>query len=244
MDTNIQDMELAGKAIEYLQKQDGILHINMTENLRQGRFAHLKMAEKGVRCRVNDVWFLSAEDEAAAMGLMADVENPAQIMAHQLFYAPALRAKYDMYDQMVCYSMAYLAKEPMAFLDNGVEFRPLDGTWFGFVREHYLNPVDDEYIRERLAAGVMVGAFIGGEPVGFAGEHEEGTLGFLEVLPEYRRRGIATSITAFLVNRFLEQGRTPNSQVEQNNEPSLAMQKSLGFVQSKTCAVWMGPARG
>ena len=39
---------------------------------------------------------------------------------------------------------------------------------------------------ERIDANVFVGAFIEKQIVGFAGRHIEGTIGFVEVIKEYR----------------------------------------------------------
>lgn len=46
----------------------------------------------------------------------------------------------------------------------------------------------------RLRAGVMLGAFLRDRPAGFIGLHEEGSMGMPEVLPEFRRMGVARAL--------------------------------------------------
>ena len=56
-----------------------------------------------------------------------------------------------------------------------------------------------EYVEDRLKAGVIFGAFVDGRLAGFVGEHHEGSMGMLEVVPEFRRRGIAQALEAALI---------------------------------------------
>jgi len=49
----------------------------------------------------------------------------------------------------------------------------------------------------------------------------------LEVLPEYRRRGIAYSLEAAMINRLREQKRIPYAQIFTTNSDSVFLQKNL-----------------
>ena len=64
---------------------------------------------------------------------------------------------------------------------------------------------------------------------GFAGTHVEGTLGLLTVLPEYRRRGIATALESTAINRELQEGHVPYCHLYTDNLASRALQQSLGL---------------
>ena len=63
--------------------------------------------------------------------------------------------------------------------------------WAPYVCEHYSKSDIGglEHIRQAIGAG-MLGAFVDGTLAGFAGFHGEGSIGLLEVLPAYRRRGL------------------------------------------------------
>jgi tRNA (guanine37-N1)-methyltransferase len=95
------------------------------------------------------------------------------------------------------------------------------------------------YIRDRIAKGCMFVALLHGELAGFVGMHEEGSLGMLEVLPQYRRHHIGRALATFIINWALEQGYTPYSQFEEHNEASRTLQEGLGNYTSKELLYWM-----
>ena len=144
---------------------------------------------------------------------------------------------------MDCVHAVYPAKEPLRYtLPENAEIRPLDPCHAGFVHEHYHMVDDIAYIRERIRAG-MYGAFVGGYLAGFVGTHDEGSIGMLEVLPEFRRLGLAYALEAHLINRLLESGHTPYCQVSIKNEPSIALQRKLGMEFSSAVIHWLAYGR-
>lgn len=104
-----------------------------------------------------------------------------------------------------------------------------------FLYQHYAG---DE-IGERLNAGALYGAFDGESLVGFAGLHAEGSVGLLYVDEMYRRRGIAESLEAYVVNHLLKKGLIPYAQVEEGNEASERLQERLGFYPAGKKVWWM-----
>lgn len=48
-----------------------------------------------------------------------------------------------------------------------------------------------------------------GKPVGFIGEHLEGSMGLLEILPGYRGKGYGTELESFMICHMLEKGQRP-----------------------------------
>lgn len=84
------------------------------------------------------------------------------------------------------------------------------------------------YVEARIREGVMYGAFVEGEQVGFIGMHSEGSLGLLYVEEAYRRHGIARSLEAYMINRTLEKGWTPYGHVMVGNEDLLRSRRRWG----------------
>ena len=98
---------------------------------------------------------------------------------------------------------------------------------------------DPEYMRGRIAKGAMYGAFIDGQMAGFMGVHDEGSIGLLEVLPEYRRRHVAMALETYVFNRFIEQGMTPYGQIVVGNEASGRLQEKMGVCFAKEHVFWL-----
>ena len=95
-------------------------------------------------------------------------------------------------------------------------------------------------MEEAVRRGVL-GAFPTGsnQPAGFVGFHEEGSIGMLEVLPAWRRRGLGELLLRAAVNRALERGALPFAQVIEDNAPSLALQQKAGLTLSGTRMFWL-----
>ncbi len=75
----------------------------------------------------------------------------------------------------------------------------------------------------------MLGAFVDGTLAGFAGFHGEGSIGLLEVLPAYRRRGLGGSAApGGRCSLALERGQYAFGQVLIDNAPSLALPEKGG----------------
>ena len=119
--------------------------------------------------------------------------------------------------------------------------RPLDRTWAPWILRHYSHAFGGlPYMEEAVRRGVL-GAFPTGsnQPAGFVGFHEEGSIGMLEVLPAWRRRGLGELLLRAAVNRALERGALPFAQVIEDNAPSLALQQKAGLTLSGTRMFWL-----
>ena len=64
-------------------------------------------------------------------------------------------------------------------------------------------------------------------------------MGMLEVVPEFRRRGIAQALEAALIRLHLERGWLPYCFVAPDNVPSLSLQAKLGLTNIHIPAIWL-----
>lgn len=128
---------------------------------------------------------------------------------------------------------------PIPIEREDVTVRQLNISDMPFILENYHHPgAKEEHIRERLNE-YMVGAFVDGRCAGFAGIHEEGAIGLLEVLPDYRRRGIAEFIEAHAINWCIQNSRLPYCHVMADNAASIALQEKLKFTFDTKPLYWL-----
>jgi len=229
--------------LEYLER-DTLANIDMIGLLPLPAADVLAANENGVLIRHSMLYLLAAEPGKAGgflprmtQGLQAGIERQIIVRSDELI--PALTQDYGFVVTMECCHAVYPSKEPIPYsLPEGCEIRLLDLSYLDFVHAHYHMVDDVAYLRERLEAG-MFGVFVGGEIAGFVGTHEEQTMGLLEILPEYRRLGLAYALEAHLINHLLSIGQTPFCQVAIHNEPSLRLQRKLGLTISDTVVYWL-----
>lgn len=90
-----------------------------------------------------------------------------------------------------------------------------------------------EYIIDRIKRGISLGLYDKGGMVAWILTQDDGAIGFLNVLPEFRRRGYGTDITNAVIKKVKEKGGIPFVHIEENNVNSINLAKKVGFVQDK-----------
>ncbi len=93
-------------------------------------------------------------------------------------------------------------------------------------------------IEDRIAHGVTAGIRRKGNLIAWSMTHKDGALGFLGVLPEYRRQGLARELSIYLIGKVRARGRIPMVQVQPKSVESRELGKKMGFVYQKSL-VWI-----
>lgn len=225
--------------------RDPVRYLDMTEPVRRGFGQVLFASETGAVVRCGEECFtLFATDEATMEHICGLLPRKGDylITTHGNEYLPLLKerlgGKIKLFLGGESCQLAHLDTQPLPLPDSSFTLRALAMESLPDLVANY--PLEDEeYLRGRITQGQMVGAFEGESLCGFIGIHAEGTVGLLEVLPQYRRRGVATLLEIEMMNRELTLGHIPFGQVLTDNSPSLALQQSLGLTRSKGTVCWL-----
>ncbi|MBQ3273174.1 MAG: GNAT family N-acetyltransferase [Solobacterium sp.] len=118
---------------------------------------------------------------------------------------------------------------PEEIILPGTSFRMLDEKDLPFVQETYTGfDADDAYLKRCLRRG-MIGIEAEGQLAGYIGTHDEGAMGLLQILPQYRRRHYAEALETAMIRFLMADGRAVWGQVEESNTASRRLQEKLGF---------------
>ncbi len=217
--------------------RDALLHADMSEALGRGLGEIAAATEDGVLVSANDGFcgMLSCRDAETALELL-EGRSFSILAIHQPEQEEALCRALGLETWMRCRQAVYEKKEPPAF--DGSAIRPLTGEHLDFLTANYRQE-DSEYLAWLLERGALFGDFREDRPVGFIGNHAEGGMGLLEVLPAWRRRGIGRELESFLIARELELGHRPYCQVFPDNWASLALQRKLGMTLAEGLLIWL-----
>ena len=221
-------------------KRDPLRYMDMLQPLERGEAEVVALREDGVLLYEvpGQLYLLAADSLEAGQALCAGIETMRLAATHDQATGAYLRQRYGREKCQPCTQAAYLGRDPFP-LPPGLDIRQLGEEYLPAVVEHYHAFSDPDYIRRRLAAGVMHGAFQNGELAGFIGMHAEGSVGMLEVFPPYRRRGIAAGLMAFQANWVLGRGWVPFSQIWEGNEASFALHRRLGWSLCPSPMYWV-----
>lgn len=217
------------------------LHADMLNALLFEKTKVLYSEEDGVMLRINGNGpYAISTKNSEAMTKMAKLisEESFSAVVRPFKFLPELFAIKGKSYIMPCYQIAYRKNEPVAEETlNGFEIKPLTKENLEFVCENYDD--DKGYIESRIEYG-MIGAFDKkGNCAGFIGFHEEGSVGLLKVVPEYRRLGIGIALEKKMINRCISDGKIPFGHVVVGNEKSMCLQKKIGMEISENIVTWI-----
>jgi len=114
---------------------------------------------------------------------------------------------------------------------TGGEIVPLVPEEASYIFEHsvYQQFTSIEYIRQQVSSDVSACIRSEGVPVAWAFSHDDGSLGFLHVMPEYRGKGYGKRIVEALIHQRLLQHQAVFCNIVPGNTAPLRMVDSLGF---------------
>jgi 8-oxo-dGTP diphosphatase len=108
-----------------------------------------------------------------------------------------------------------------------------EDSYFIYENSDYKKYISIEYIIERISNGVSSCIRSMNKPIAWGITQDDGAIGFLHVLPEYRRKGYGRDITVDLIQKVRAKGKVPFVQIEEKNEKSMRLAMSLGFQKDK-----------
>ena len=212
-------------------KQDYLNNLDLIYALEHG--AKIKYYNQaGIMLKFEDIYMLAFKDEKIAEQSLKQIDKCSMLAIHNDKYFNIINQKWRLNKEIVAYQYGYLKKYVRIINNPIVEIKEIGREYFEFIKENYSTPIEEAYLLERIDANVFVGAFIEKQIVGFAGRHIEGTIGFVEVIKEYRRLGIAQALEQYLMQKLIAENEIIYLQVEVDNYPSMRLHEKLGYERS------------
>ena len=234
-----------------------LLHIDMIEFINRGTadLVHFDENEIIIRDIASGAYFHSlinpdmAEESCLVKSRLCSEKEMNCLIIHQDSMIPVIEGELGMHVSSACRQYVFTRKEKLPIkglyradgkpMESGLVIKVLTEEYTDFVVNAYDGVGGDKYVRRRIAGGNVIGAFINENLVGFAGLHEEGSLGMIYVVPSFRNKHIGMALETYLINLELEKGNIPFVQVKLGNDEADKMQEKLGLFGSKTMVFWM-----
>lgn len=218
-------------------KQDYLNNLDLIYALEHG--AKIKYYNQaGIMLKFEDIYMLAFKDEKIAEQSLKQIDKCSMLAIHNDKYFNIINQKWRLNKEIVAYQYGYLKKYVRIINNPIVEIKEIGREYFEFIKENYSTPIEEAYLLERIDANVFVGAFIEKQIVEFAGRHIEGTIGFVEVIKEYRRLGIAQALEQYLMQKLIAENEIIYLQVEVDNYPSMRLHEKLGYERSDDIITW------
>ncbi len=107
----------------------------------------------------------------------------------------------------------------------------LNKSWSDFIFTHsdYKKYTSIDYIKDRLQREFSAGLLKNDQLVAWGFTHDDGALGFLHVLPDYRKQGLGEQVLLSLVQQRRVKNQPVFCNIVPGNLPSINLVKKLGF---------------
>ena len=93
--------------------------------------------------------------------------------------------------------------------------------------------VSKKYIIERIQKGISAGIYEDNKLVSWGITQDDGAIGFLHTLDNYRRKGYGINVVLSMIYKILEKGELPFAYIEPTNKNSVNLFLKLGFKENK-----------
>lgn len=218
----------------------GIKYLGIDRVLRRGTGEIIADLDNAlfVRDTVSGAFLLACADRTTGLALL-DLHIGSDcglLMVSDHDLGQTAFERYGFSGKLECFQFAYYGERPAA--DTRLSVREADEHDLPMLMEQY-HLVGPEELTEAVRRKLILLGYDQGRLAGFIGEHLEGSMGMLYVLPEYRHKGFGTALQTCLMARTMEKGAVPFGQVEKDNQNSLRLQEKIGMTRSDDLIVWM-----
>ncbi len=107
-----------------------------------------------------------------------------------------------------------------------------------FVTNTYTLGFSREAVKALMTDFEFYATYTDGKISGYIGRHDEGSIGVLEIMPEFRRRGLGAFLVDYSVRKVIESGKIAYCHIVQDNKNSLNMHIKMNFLPCDKLVWW------
>ena len=220
------------KALRLLEN-DKARNINMINFIKNYPVHWVDTAGESVliRGRSDEEWvYISSKSEVEFRQLIQGLDEEDKCFAVlEDWMLPYIVKGREIRSQLTSIKLVYDKKIPLPHGNSNVVSLSVKDAPYIYENSKYKEYISVEYIEERISNGIGLGIYRDKKPVAWAITHDDGAIGFLNVLEEYRRKGYGTDVTVAMVKKMLELGKVPFVHIEEENEKSMNLALKTGF---------------
>ena len=220
---------------------DKVLYAGLTEVIKRGTAEIFEENEKGVflRDKIGGAFMLASDDFDTAVEWLKkhESQNYDLLVVFQRELIAFIRERYGLTGGLDCLQAAYLSSNPPD-ISRKLRIEHAMDSDLGVLTAFY-KTVDEADLKKVIRRGELFVGYHGEDMIGFVGQHLEGSMGILEILPLYQGNGYGTEMEIFMIRHMLEKGLLPFCQVVVGNEKSMKLQKKMGLTFSERHVYWL-----
>lgn len=188
-----------------------------------------------VKGKSDENWiYISSSSELELIQLLENLNVEDKYFAIiEEWMEPIIIKQRDLEWKLSC--VKYILPENIKLPKNKCEVTRLtkDDANYIYANYDYKNFSSPAYISERIVKDLSFGIMEDNKLVGWVLTHDDGSIGLLNVLPEYRRKGYGYELMLAITREARRLGHLPFLHIEEDNIKSTELALKLGFKQDR-----------
>lgn len=137
--------------------------------------------------------------------------------------------------EWVLSTMRYYLPDDVDVPENKKEVVPLTTDHIGFIisQSNYKQFLTPAYVEERISKSISAAIMKKDKLVAWGLTHDDGALGSLHVMDEYRKKGFGKEILLSLIHQNRKLGKISFAQIEEKNTKATNLIEQLGFIKDR-----------
>lgn len=137
--------------------------------------------------------------------------------------------------EWVLSTMRYYLPDDVDVPENKKEVVPLTTDHIGFIisQSNYKQFLTPAYVEERISKSISAAIMKKDKLVAWGLTHDDGALGSLHVMDEYRKKGFGKEILLSLIHQNRKLGKISFVQIEEKNTKATNLIEQLGFIKDR-----------
>ncbi len=187
-----------------------------------------------IRGKSDHDWnYISSNSKDEFESMLESMQNEKYFAILEDWMVPMVEAEGPLEWKLSCIKFFFPESKDVPEVDAPITPLSIDDAEWIFQNGKYSEFTSTRYIREMIQKGPAIGIRQDGHLVAWVMTHDDGAIGFLHVLPEYRSRGYAIALTCEMIRRVKRSGKIPFVHIEEENTSSIRLAKKLGFEEER-----------
>lgn len=142
---------------------------------------------------------------------------------------PYIQGHKNMVWQLSCEKLVFPEDKVLPEINQTIKELKPEASEYIFNNYGYQSLTNIDYIKERLTIGEGLGIYEDDLLVAWVITHDDGAIGFLQVLDDYRKKGYGKALTIAMIRKLRNENKLPYVHIESDNHPSISLAKNMGF---------------
>jgi len=215
-----------------LLKKDINKNISFINFFNQNKIIFIKVLNQSVIGKGtsdNDWVYISCSNPDELQALLSYVKEDLYFAVLEDWMLPIITENKEV--EWKLSTRRYILPEQIIMDDPSQRFSSLklQDAEYIYNNSKYKDYLSVEYIKERISKGIHCGTKENDKLIAWCISQDDGALGFLTVLPEYRGKGYGMEVLTEAVRKVRENDAVPFAYIEDSNQRATSLCLKLGF---------------